>query len=106
VLPFESPYIRDLDATPAMLGLMGSVGAALFSLVQIPGAYIADKYGRRQIIVTMTFVLSFSYILYAVAPDWRFVLLGMLFANLTSIYQPALLALEADSISPEKRGMG
>jgi MFS family permease len=106
VLPFESPYIRELGASPTILGLMGSVGAALFSIVQIPGAYIADKFGRRQIIVTMTFALSFTYVIYALAPDWRFVLFGMLLANLTSIYQPALLALEADSISPEKRGMG
>jgi MFS family permease len=30
----------------------------------------------------------------------------MLVANLTSIYQPALTALEADSIHPEKQGMG
>jgi MFS family permease len=34
------------------------------------------------------------------------VFFGVLIANLTSIYQPALSALEADSISPEKRGMG
>jgi DHA1 family tetracycline resistance protein-like MFS transporter len=106
VAPFESPYIRELGASPTTIGLMGSVGAAVFVLVQIPGAYIADKYGRKQIIVTMTFALSFSYIFYAIAPDWRFVLIGMLVANLTSIYQPALTALEADSIHPEKRGMG
>jgi MFS family permease len=106
VAPFESPYTRALGASPTMIGLMGSVGAAVFVLVQIPGSYIADKYGRRQIIVTMTFALSFSYIFYALAPDWRFVLVGIGVANLTSIYQPALMALEADSISPEKRGMG
>jgi MFS family permease len=53
----------------------------------------------------LTFVLSFSTF-YALAPDWRFVLIGMLVANLASIYQPALTALEADSIHPEKRGMG
>jgi MFS family permease len=106
VATFESPFIRELGASPTMIGLMGSLGAAVFVLVQIPGAYIADKYGRRQIVVTMTFVLSFSYLFYALAPDWRFVLVGMLVANLASIYQPALTALEADSIHPEKRGMG
>jgi MFS family permease len=106
VAPFESSYIRELGASPTTIGLMGSVGAAVFVLVQILGAYVADRYGRNQIIVTMTFALSFLYIFYAIAPDWRFVLIGMLVANLTSIYQPALTALEADSIHPEKRGMG
>ncbi len=106
VATFESPFIRELGASPTTIGLMGSVGAAVFVLVQIPGAYIADKYGRKQIIVRMTFVLSFSYLFYALAPNWQFVLIGMLVANLASIYQPALTALEADSIHPEKRGMG
>jgi MFS family permease len=65
VAPFESPYIRELGASPTTIGFMCSVGAAVFVLVQIPGTYIADKYGRKQIIVTMTFALSFSYIFYA-----------------------------------------
>jgi MFS family permease len=103
---FESPYIRELGAPPIVIGLMGSIGAAALSLVRILGAYIADKYGRKQIIVTMTFVIAFSYIFYILAPDWRFVLIGMIISNLSLIYQPALQAILADSIPPEKRGMG
>jgi len=106
VSPFESPYIQELGAPPVVIGLMGSIGAAMLSLVRIPGAYIADKYGRKQIIVTMTFSISFSYLLYIFAPDWRFVLVGMIISNLSLIYQPALQAIHADSIPPEKRGMG
>ena len=30
VAPFESPYIRELGASPTTIGLMGSVGAAVF----------------------------------------------------------------------------
>lgn len=104
--PFESPYIEKLGAPPVVIGLMGSVGAIMLSLVRIPGAYIADKYGRKQIIVVMTFSIAFSYIFYVFAPDWRFVLVGMIVANLGLIYQPALEAIHADSIPPEKRGMG
>ncbi len=75
-------------------------------MVRIPGAYITDKYGRKQIIVTMTFLIAFSYVFYVFAPDWRFVLIGMVISNLSLIYQPALDAILADSIPPEKRGMG
>jgi len=85
---------------------MGSTGAAVLGLVRIPGGYIADKYGRKQIIVTMTFSIALSYLFYAFAPDWRFVLIGMTISNLSLIYQPALDAILADSIPPEKRGMG
>jgi MFS family permease len=106
VMPFESPFIEKLGAPPVVIGLMGSVGATMLSLVRIPGAYIADKYGRKQIIVTMTFSIALSYLLYIFAPDWRFVLVGMIISNSSLIYQPALQAIHADSIPPEKRGMG
>jgi MFS family permease len=106
VSPFESRFIEGLGAPPVVIGLMGSVGSAMLSLVRIPGAYIADKYGRKQIIVTMTFSIALSYLLYIFAPDWRFVLLGMIISNSSLIYQPALQAIHADSIPPERRGMG
>jgi len=103
---FESPYIRALGASPFVIGLMNSAGVTALSLVRIFGAYIADRYGRKQIIVTMTFGIAISYLFYAFAPDWRFVLLGMIISNLCLIYQPALQAIHADSIPPEKRGLG
>ena len=103
---FESPFFRALGAPPTIIGLMGSIGSLMLGLVRIPGAYIADKYGRRQIIVTMTFVIAFSYLFYIFALDWKFVLVGMILSNLALIYQPALDAILADSIPPEKRGMG
>ncbi len=106
IMPFESQYIQGLGAPPIVIGFIGSIGSAMLSLARIPGAYIADKYGRKQIIVTMTFSIAFSYLLYIFAPDWRFVLIGLVISNLSLIYQPALQAIHADSIPPEKRGMG
>lgn len=103
---FESPFFRELGAPPEIIGLMGSVGAMVLGLVRIPGAVIADKYGRRQIIVMMTFIIALSFLFYIFAPDWRFVLIGMIISNLSLIYQPALDAILADSVPPEKRGMG
>jgi len=106
VFSFESPFFRELGAPPFVIGLMGSTGAAILGIVRIPGAYIADKHGRKQIIATMTFLIAFSYIFYIFASDWRFVLVGMIISNLSLIYQPALDAILADSVPPEKRGMG
>ncbi|MCW4052189.1 MAG: MFS transporter [Candidatus Bathyarchaeota archaeon] len=103
---FESPFFRELGAPPVVIGLMGSAGAMVLGLVRIPGAVIADRYGRRQIIVMMTFSIAFSFLFYVFAPDWRFVLIGMIISNLSLIYQPALDAILADSVPSEKRGMG
>ena len=104
--PYESPYIRALGASPFIIGLLGSIGSFILALVRIPGSYIADKYGRKQIIVTMTFGVAIAYLFYAFAPDWRFILIGIIISNFCLIYQPALEAITADSIPPRKRGLG
>lgn len=106
VFPFESPYIRGLGASPFIIGLLGSLGNIVLTVVRIPGSYIADKHGRKQIIVLMTFGVAFSYIFYAIAPDWRLIIIGVILSNLCLIYQPALEAITADSIPSDKRGIG
>ena len=104
--PYESLYICALGATPATLGVMSSLQTAVFCLSLIPGSYLADRWGRRSLIVVMTYVLGFSYLFYAIAPTWHLVLVGMLLAGLARLYSPALQAMTADSLPPEKRGMG
>jgi MFS family permease len=104
--PYESPYIQALGASPFIIGVIGSVGSLTLTLVRIPGSYIADRYGRKQIIVLMTFGVSVSYLFYALAPDWRFILIGVILSNFCLIYQPALEAITADSIPSDKRGLG
>ncbi|MEM4704417.1 MAG: MFS transporter, partial [Candidatus Bathyarchaeia archaeon] len=75
--------------------------------MQFPGGYLADKFGRKWIVSTMTFGVGLSYILYALAPSWHFILIGaVLMCLCNSTYQPALMAMIADSLPPERRGMG
>jgi MFS family permease len=55
----------------------------------------------------MTFGVTLSFILYALAPSWHFILIGaVLMGVCNSTYQPALGAMVADSLPPERRGMG
>jgi len=106
VYPYESLYLKALGASPVTIGLIGSLGTALLCISRIPGAYIADRYGRRRIIVTMTYGVALSNALLAAAPDWRLAAAGIALHNLCLVYQPALQAITADSIPPEKRGVG
>ena len=106
VYPYESLYLQALGASPFVIGLIGSLGLAILCLSRIPGAYIADRYGRRKIIVTMTYGIALSYAMLALAPDWRLAAAGLALSNFCLIYQPALQAITADSIPPEKRGVG
>jgi MFS family permease len=99
-------YVKDLGGNEAIVGLIGFVSFLCIAAVQFPGGHLADKYGRKWLISTMTFGVALSYIFYALAPSWEFIMLGAMLQNLCLIYQPALFAMISDSLPPEKRGMG
>jgi MFS family permease len=103
---YYSDYIIQLGGSATILGLITLVSMLCLASVQFLGGYLADKYGRRWLISTLTFGVAFSYIFYAVAPSWHFILIGAAIQNLCLLYQPALNATFADSLPPEKRGMG
>jgi MFS family permease len=100
-------YVRDvLGGTGIALGLIGLAGYLGMAAVAFPGGFLADKHGRRWLISTMTFGLALSYLLFAFAPTWHFILLGTIVNSLCLIYQPALHAMLQDSLPQERRGMG
>ncbi len=99
-------YVQALGGTGVALGIIGFANFLAMAVVAFPGGYLADKYGRRWLITTMTFGMALSTLLFALAPTWHFILLGTIISNLFLIYQPALFAMFQDSLPPERRGMG
>jgi MFS family permease len=119
-VPYYQPYVEALGGTefPIALGIIGLANFLAMALVAFPGGYLADKYGRRWLITTMTFGLALSYLFFALAPSspfnlmgialygWHFILIGATVQGLCLIYQPALFAMVQDSLPPERRGVG
>jgi DHA1 family multidrug resistance protein-like MFS transporter len=103
---YSSLFFKSLGADDFLLGVIGFAGSITLALVQFPGGYLADKHGRRRLIVTMTYGMTFSYILFIFAPSWPFIVLGLIIQNFCLLYQPALFALMLDSVPPERRGAG
>jgi MFS family permease len=100
-------YVQEvLGGSGLALGLIGLAGFLGMAAVAFPGGYLADKYGRRWLITTMTFGLALSFLFFAFAPTWQFILLGITISSLCLIYQPALFAMVQDSLPPERRGIG
>jgi MFS family permease len=99
-------YVQALGGTGVALGMIGFANFLAMAVVAFPGGYLADKYGRRWLITTMTFGMSLSFLFFALAPTWHFILLGSIVSSLCLIYQPALFAMVQDSLPPERRGMG
>ncbi|MFQ5758302.1 MAG: MFS transporter [Candidatus Bathyarchaeia archaeon] len=104
--PYYPEYVRQLGATESIVGAIGFVAFIALASVQFLGGFLADKYGRKWLVSTLTFGVALSYIFFAIAPTWHFIMIGTLVANLCLLYQPALLAMMADSMPPERRGMG
>jgi MFS family permease len=103
---YYSDYVIQVGGSATILGVILMASMLALAAVQFPGGYLADKYGRRWLVSTLTFGVALSYIFYAVAPSWHFILIGAVVQSLCLLYQPALMAMMADSLSPEKRGMG
>jgi len=103
---YYSDYVIQLGGSATILGLITLVSMLALASVQFPGGYLADRYGRRWLVSTLTFGVALSYIFYAAAPSWHLILIGATIQNLCLLYQPALNAMMADSLPPKKRGMG
>jgi MFS family permease len=103
---FASKFYLSLGATPFMLSVMFFIGSLAIAFVQLPGGYLADKHGRRWLIVTMTFGLALAYLFFIFAPSWQFIVLGMVVQNLCQLYAPGIMAMMLDSLGPSKRGTG
>jgi MFS family permease len=113
-VPYYQQYVYALggDIFPMALGILGFATFFVMAFVAVPGGFLADEFGRRWLITTMTFGIALSYLFFILAPfwqitqSWHLILIGTIIQSLCLIYQPALFAMVQDSIPPERRGVG
>ena len=103
---YSSLYFKGLGANDFMIGVIGFAGSMALAFVQFPGGLLADQHGRRWLVVTMTFGVTFAIAFFIFAPSWHWIVLGTAIQNFCLLYQPALFAIMIDSVSPEHRGTG
>lgn len=103
---YASLYYIHLGADKFLISIMAFIGSLAVAFVQFPGGYLADKHGRRWLIVSMTFGIAFGSLFFIFAPSWEYVMIGLLIQNVCSIYGPALMAMVIDSLPPQNRGAG
>ncbi len=113
-VPYYQQYVYALggDVFPMALGIIGFANFFVMAFVAVPGGFLADKFGRRWLITTMTFGIGLSYLFFVLAPywqitqSWHLILIGTIIQSLCLIYQPALFAMVQDALPPERRGVG
>jgi MFS transporter, DHA1 family, multidrug resistance protein len=105
--PFWAPYLKnELGASVTIIGFLSMIQTAERLIFQLPGGYLADKYGRKKIIIWGTALRTISPTIYFFAPNWRWIVPAVIFNGMTSLYMPAFTAIIADSLPEESRGTG
>ena len=103
---YYSLYVEALGASALLLGAILSVASFAMAFLQLVGGYWTDRYGRKPLIISMSFGKALIFLIFSTAPTWHFILLGEVLLGISSVSQPALMAIVYDSIPPEKRGLG
>lgn len=99
-------YFRELGATDAEVGLAYSFLTIGYSLMQFAGGFLADRYGRKLLIILPTFAFVPFYVLAGFAQSWVTLLIALLIINsLSAIQWPAFISIMAESVSDRQRGM-
>lgn len=104
--PYLPLYIEELGGTPSDIGLVNSVSAIAGLFLYPIGGYVADKSGRVKLISIATFLYAFSFLPFAFAPQWEWLVFASFFQQLVLFYSPILTVVMADSMIAGKRGEG
>ena len=99
-------YVKAIGGSASILSLIAGFGTVIRAFAMLYGGQLADKYSKKWIVVAGTFGTGVSYLLYAFAPSWEYILVGHIIASVSQAYGPAYNAIVMEMIPEEKRGLG
>jgi len=103
--PFTSLYLMSLGADVAQVGLAFALLSFAVAIVTLPGGMIADRFGRKMLIVVGNFTGFLCYFLLVLIGPWQLAVIVLFIQSLMStFYQPAYTAIIAESVPDEERG--
>lgn len=104
--PFWGLYLLELGASKGILGALTSLQALSNLLLQLPGGMLADRFGRRRVIIVSAFFGFIPPLIFRLSTHWTMLIPGIIAGSLASIAIPARSALIAESLSDENRATG
>jgi DHA1 family multidrug resistance protein-like MFS transporter len=104
IMPKYAEERLHMDASG--LGTAYALFALSYALGMIPAGYLADRLGRKPMIVAGTLFFGFTtYALVLINSQWQFALLRVLEGLGAAIVTPAAFALTVDLVPENKRGV-
>jgi MFS family permease len=101
--PYWSRYIVELGASKYQLGIVFMLEQSSQLILQLPGGVLADRLGRKRVIVVSSIFRALSPLIYLAFNIWYMVVPGMVLTQVSSMMMPAVNALIADSMPRENR---
>jgi MFS family permease len=97
-------YTVGLGADSVQLGSLSSVGGAFSALISAPVGWLMDRHGIKRLFLLAIVFTAGGSLLYALAPDWRFLVAAAIFASIaTSLSNTGCRVICADSVQSEDR---
>ena len=104
---FLPKYLEALGAPVTTIGLFGTTEDFLDGVYQYPGGWIGDRFGRRRALLLFVAISLVGYAIYALAPNWPWVFVGLIFVTAwSSMASPTLFSTIGDALPPRQRAMG
>ena len=104
--PYRSLFILELGASKELLGMLLMVETVSSILFQLPGGILADRLGRRQIILISSALRIISPIIYLFSTTWIQITPALILASAGMLGMPAQTALIAESLPKGGRSSG
>ncbi len=104
--PFFSLYVQALGGSNVDIGIVNALRPLASLFIYPVAGYLSDRHSKVRIIAVTGYLTSFIWLFFALAGDWRMLAVGNLLLGLMTFYFPAANALMADSLPPERRGVG
>jgi MFS family permease len=106
VMPFFSLYIISLGGQPTDIGYVRTLRTIAALLIFPIAGYITDRQGRVKVIALAGYLSALTFLFNIFATNWTHVAVGTFLQGLVMVHFPALGAIMADSLPPQKRGVG
>jgi MFS family permease len=102
---FTSTYLEELKASPEVIGIIFSLSTLVFVLISPIEGAIGDIFGRKRLLIASPIIVSISWLIMGLAPDWRLATVGLMLSNISpAINVPSFQAYIADITSKDKFG--
>ena len=104
---FIPRYIEALGAPVLAVGAYGTVRDLVDALLQYPGGWVTDRFGRRAALRSFIFLAALGYAAYLASPTWPLTFVALPFVMCwASAASPTVFAIIGDALPSRHRTLG